>query len=403
MIQTGAVEEVDPRSSVEGFYSRLFLVPKKDGKHRPVINLRPLNAFLRHQHFKMEGIHVVRDLLQQGDWMARIDLKDAYFAVPVCPSDCKYLHFKWRSKSYEFTCLPFGLSTAPRVFTKVLRPVIAYLREKGIRCVIYLDDILIMNQDKESLREDVALVLTLLEALGFLVNYVKSSLSPVQVLVYLGFAVDSRTRELSQPPDKLHQITAEARHLVKLKEVSGRELAQICGKMSAAILAVYPAPLHYRGLQALKHKALRRGNYDNRITLSEDARQDLLWWINNLQEWNGRRTYREEHHLEIETDASLQGWGAFCHGEMTGGSWSQDEKLPTMFFHKGFECKEHCKQLQAIDQVRQCLNCSPLNSLGSEFSSQGHFHTLQLLNVPQFLFCRVVMLKTAPRGNFSHT
>ena len=72
-IQKGAVEEVDPRSSVEGFYSRLFLVPKKDGKHRPVINLRPLNAFLRHQHFKMEGIHVVRDLLQQGDWMARIE------------------------------------------------------------------------------------------------------------------------------------------------------------------------------------------------------------------------------------------------------------------------------------------------------------------------------------------
>ena len=224
MIQKGAVEEVDPRSSVEGFYSRLFLVPKKDGKHRPVINLRPLNAFLRHQHFKMEGIHVVRDLLQQGDWMARIDLKDAYFAVPVCPSDRKYLRFKWQSKSYEFTCLPFGLSTAPRVFTKVLRPVITYLREKGIRCVIYLDDILIMNQDKETLREDVALALTLLEALGFLVNYVKSSLSPVQVLVYLGFAVDSRTRELSQPPDKLHQITAEARALSETEGGLGQRI-----------------------------------------------------------------------------------------------------------------------------------------------------------------------------------
>ena len=224
MIQTGAVEEVDPRSSVEGFYSRLFLVPKKDGKHRPVINLRPLNAFLRHQHFKMEGIHVVRDLLQQGDWMAHIDLKHAYFAVPVCPSDHKYLRFKWWSKSYEFTCLPLGLSTAPRVFTKVLRPVIAYLREKGIRCVIYLDDILIMNPDKESLREDVALALTLLEALGFLVNYVKSSLSPVQVLVYLGFAVDSRTRELSQPPDKLHQITAEARALSETEGGLGQRI-----------------------------------------------------------------------------------------------------------------------------------------------------------------------------------
>jgi len=43
------------------------------------------------------------------------------------------------------------------------------------------------------------------------------------------------------------------------------------------------------------------------------------------------------------------------------------------------------------------------NSLGSEFSTLGHFHTLQLLNVPQFLCCRVVRLNTVPRGNFSHT
>jgi len=44
----------------------------------------------------------------------------------------------------------------------------------------------------------------------------------------------------------------------------------------------------------------------------------------------------------------------------------------------------------------------PINSLGPKFSSQGHFHSLQLLNVPQFLFSRLVRLKTAPRGNFSH-
>jgi len=50
-----------------------------------------------------------------------------------------------------------------------------------------------------------------------------------------------------------------------------------------------------------------------------------------------------------------------------------------------------------------CRRNKGFNSLESEFSSQGHFHTLQLLNVPQFLFCRVVRLKTAPRGNFSHT
>ena len=62
---------------------------------RPVVNLKPLNRFLPRIHFKMEGVHVVRDLLQKGDWMCRIDLKDAYFAMPVCREHQPLLHFIW--------------------------------------------------------------------------------------------------------------------------------------------------------------------------------------------------------------------------------------------------------------------------------------------------------------------
>ena len=63
LLEKGAIQEVSENE--DGFYSRLFLVPKKDGQMRPVINLRPLNQFLVHNHFKMEGMHVVRDLLQK--------------------------------------------------------------------------------------------------------------------------------------------------------------------------------------------------------------------------------------------------------------------------------------------------------------------------------------------------
>ena len=65
LLEKGAIQEVS--EDKEGFYSRLFLVPKKDGQMRPMINLRPLNQFLVHNHFKMEGMHVVRDLLQKND------------------------------------------------------------------------------------------------------------------------------------------------------------------------------------------------------------------------------------------------------------------------------------------------------------------------------------------------
>ena len=62
-MEKGAIQEVSENE--DGFYSRLFLVPKKDGQMRPVINLRPLNQFLVHNHFKMEGMHVVRDLYRK--------------------------------------------------------------------------------------------------------------------------------------------------------------------------------------------------------------------------------------------------------------------------------------------------------------------------------------------------
>ena len=62
-----------------GFYSNLFLIPKKDGGQHLVINLKVLNRFVQKEHFKMEGIHTVKDLLRQGDWLAKVDLNDAFF------------------------------------------------------------------------------------------------------------------------------------------------------------------------------------------------------------------------------------------------------------------------------------------------------------------------------------
>ena len=67
----------------EGFISSLFVVPKKDGGNRPVVNLKPLDQHITYEHFKMEGIHMFRDLLKLGDWLVKIDLKDAYLTVPI--------------------------------------------------------------------------------------------------------------------------------------------------------------------------------------------------------------------------------------------------------------------------------------------------------------------------------
>lgn len=137
-----------------GFVSSIFLVDKKDGGHYPVINLKNLNSFVNFQHFKMEGTHMLQDLLKKGDFMLKLDLKDAYFTVLVWKGHQKFLRFIWKKTLWEFACLPFGLAT---------------LRNLGIRLIIYLDDLLILGDSEQTARLHLATAMNLLESLGFII------------------------------------------------------------------------------------------------------------------------------------------------------------------------------------------------------------------------------------------
>ena len=119
----------------------------------------------------MEGIHVLKDLLQAGDYMVKVDLKDAYFMVPIHEEDRDFLKFTHRDVTYRFNCLPFGLACAPWVFTKVVQPVAAQLRKMGVRLIVYIDDILIMAENPQTAQEHVHALVFLMENLGFIINH----------------------------------------------------------------------------------------------------------------------------------------------------------------------------------------------------------------------------------------
>ena len=95
------------------FIFNLFLIPRKTGDLRPVINLKSLNKFVVKRHFKMETISVARELINSNDYLASVDLSEIQ----------KLLRFIWKEQLYEFVCLPFGYSLATRTFTKVLKPL----------------------------------------------------------------------------------------------------------------------------------------------------------------------------------------------------------------------------------------------------------------------------------------
>ena len=115
----------------------------------------------------------------------------SYYAVPIHPESRKYLRFYHEGRTYEFCCLPFGLSLAPRVFTRILRPIIVRLRSEGIRTVIYLDVLLLIHHQKDRLTEIFNYVRRLLSGLGFIAKLEKCSPEPTHRLVFLGAVLDT--------------------------------------------------------------------------------------------------------------------------------------------------------------------------------------------------------------------
>ena len=274
----------------------------------------------------MEGIALIKNLLQTGDFLCSIDLKDAYFTIPIHTDHRKYLCFQWQGLIYQFVCLPFGLSSAPRTFTKVLKPLATQLRQQGIRCSFYLDDILITGKTSDECQKHVNKSLKLLQDLGFLINWEKSSLTPSQNIEYLGFNIDTNSMTLSLPCQKVDKITQSCLSILQEPSVTVRDLASLIGKMSATISAVLPAPLFYRHLQQDKITALRlEESYETKLMLSAGAREELQSWVTCLRKWNGKAILTTAPDILLQTDASLQGWGA-CAGHLhTGGHWNREE------------------------------------------------------------------------------
>ena len=298
---------------------------------RPVVNLKALNEFIPFVHFKMEGMHTLRDVLKENDWMTKVDLKDAYFMIPIEEVDREMLRFSTQGRLFQFTCLPFSLSCAPWVFTKTLKPAMSLLRELGIRLVVYIDDILVMADSETQAREHSEALIFLLESLGFIVHPEKTMRIPTQEIEieFLGMDILSQTMKLRIPTQKVKKLRAEAAALLrKVATPTAREVSCLLGKMNSVAQALPPRPLYCRILQRDLARALERGeqSYETPCPLSDLAKEELSWWAEHMQEWNGKSLIRREPDISIESDASQTGWGASCLGTRTGGPWSRKEK-----------------------------------------------------------------------------
>ena len=325
MLDKGIVEKTEP--SHGQVISNIFLRPKKDGSYRMILDLTWLNEHVQYEHFKMHSIQTALDMMRPNCWMGSVDLKDAYYSVPICETQLRFLRFKWGNSYYQFTVLPNGLACAPRFFTKILNPVFAVLREKGHECFQYIDDSFVVADSVESCRESLEILSEMLEGLGFGLHPEKSVVTPVQRLVFLGFELDSVKFKVFLTEDKEQKLLRAAGDVLEKVFPSIREVAGLIGLTISYAKAFKFGARHTKQLEIEKVVALARtrGNFDGKMSLSEKARWDIHWWIDHVQD-SGRRILDGKLTKTLYTDASNEGWGAHVGHLATGGRWSQEEK-----------------------------------------------------------------------------
>lgn len=182
---------------------------------------------------------------------------------------------------YKYTCLPNGLSSTPRIFTKMLKPVYSTLHNQGYVSVGYIDDSYLQGDSITECQQNVLCTTSLFTKLGFYVHPSKSVFNPTQKLVFLGFIIDSVNMIVSPTPEKIQKTVKACKQLLRKKTPRIIDLARVIGLIISLFPGAEYGPLHYRGLERDKTTALTNnsGDFNASMKLSEASFTELRWWI----------------------------------------------------------------------------------------------------------------------------
>ena len=339
------------------FESGVFCVPKSDGGFRLCTDYRQLNEHAKKGKFQMEGVQQVAELIQKDDFGMLIDLKDAYLTLGLHPAQRKYCRFRSPDgKRYQWKVVSFGTSEAPKICTKIMKPLVQILKSLGIRCLIYIDDILILDQNKYRLAAAMALAMELFQSeVGLQLKISKGQLCPSQVFQCLGIIWNTGTMKCSIPDKRIIAIQRTARRLLRASAsaptVTTRDLGRFVGQVVSTTRAIRPAKRRLLYIQHALSRGVRNGGWHGQSTLSPETRTALEWWTTDaVWQENGNDILPPLRpiQLRMRTDAATNNagyGGVLWHGDKafrTQGYLTAEEQNTTFINEFEFMGFTHC-------------------------------------------------------------
>ena len=276
--------------------SPIGAIPKKHrpGKWRLIVDLSsPSNASVNDgissewSSLKYPTVdHLSTLILQEGKgaFLVKADLKEAYRMIPVHPHDQLLLGVEWDGAIFTDMALPFGLRSAPKIFSAVADALQWILVHKGVKNILhYLDDFILVAGSLAEANAQKEILISTCSALGVPLEPTKLE-GPSTCLTFLGIEFDTVALQLRLPMDKLLRMKAELNSAITRKCMKKRDLQSLTGLLQHATKVIQPGRPFLQRLYALQSV----GSFPHhQIRLNIAARADIIWWHTFVDSWNG--------------------------------------------------------------------------------------------------------------------
>ena len=316
--------------NVPGQYlSNIFMIPKRDFGWRMILNLKSFNRFATYVHFKMSTLNHILSHISPFTYMAVFDFCDAYLTIPIAGEHVKFLRFRFNGLVFKHVVLPFGISSAPRKFTKLLVPILTFFRRQAIVIIAYLDDGFTCASSFQLWFDSICYIMRTFSYYGFILHKKKLAPYPSTKVRSLRFYLDSVKMIITLPNDKTEYALFLCNTVLSQSQCSFTIL--FLAKLIGTFISLFPAcPLgraHYRTLERLKVEALRisGGNFDAYFFFNSEAIQDITWWVSALP-CTAAPIHRGLPTDTITTDSSNYGWNGFYNNISANGFFTPTEK-----------------------------------------------------------------------------
>ena len=338
----------------------IFCVPKEGGGARAIVDCSKPTGCSVNSHtdqvsvkFRYKSVDNVAELMERGDYLSTVDIKDAYRAIAIHPRDRDRQGLHWDFDPLDPSACTYmkdnrlcmGLSSSPYVFSKISDFVVrCAVREGTGRVVNYLDDFCVISSDFAEGCRDQSVIMAILRRLGFHISFSKL-VSPSTSARFLGIIIDTVSLEMSLPQDKLDKLVAILRHFKGRRKATRRDLERLGGLLAHCSKVIRGGRTFCRRIYD-SMSSVREPYF--KVRLGSGFREDIAWWCDFAATFNGKAKIlgRFAAHISTYSDASSWGFGATHGPRWVVGAFDpgEDEKIGARVGHHHFPPEGSCAE-----------------------------------------------------------